>query len=208
MWVHCCPGFIFLAIFAVCFKVRVYRLPTDLFVACTAAYLLTLFWRWGVLVFLNFWHFSPERTQTGSLGTTESEVWIGNLNIKARKSTKHKLHKIWRSLKFCKKSAKQAHPTDVKHNCRSRKKIQNETRMHSSRMRTGRTLTVFRKLEQTPPPKIGADTPPPKNWSRHPPKIWSRHPPEKLEQTPPPCEQNEWQTAVKILPRPKLRFGR
>ena len=47
------------------------------------------------------------------------------------------------------------------------------TRMHSSRMRTGRTLTVFRKLET--PPKI---------WSRHPPR--TRHPPlENLEQTPP-----------------------
>ena len=63
-----------------------------------------------VLVFLNFWHFSPECTQTGSLGTTESEVWIGNLNVKARKTTEHKLNKIWRSLKFCIISAKWAHP--------------------------------------------------------------------------------------------------
>ena len=60
-------------------------------------------------------------------------------------------------------------------------------------MRTGRTLTVFRKLE-TPPRKFGAGTPP-KIWSRHPPKnleqapppkIWSRHPPENLEQALPP----------------------
>ena len=29
---------------------------------------------WGVLVLLKFSHFSPERTQTGSLGATESEV--------------------------------------------------------------------------------------------------------------------------------------
>ena len=67
--------------------------------------------------------------------------------------------------------------------------------MHSSRMRTGRTVTVFRKLE--PPPKIWSrhppeKIPPPKIWSRHPPrkigagtpKNWSRHPP-KLEQAPP-----------------------
>ena len=45
-----------------------------------------------------------------SLGATESEVLIGNLNVKARKTTTHKLHKIWRSLKFCKISGKQAHP--------------------------------------------------------------------------------------------------
>ena len=81
-------------------------------------------------------------------------------------------------------------------------------------MRTGWTLTVFRKLETPPPPpKFGPDTPLPKNWTR-PPQIWSRpprkigaDPPEKLEQTPPrkigadtprkigadtppPCEQN------------------
>ena len=62
------------------------------------------------------------------------------------------------------------------------------TRMHSSRMRTGRTVTVFWKLEEPPP---GPD-PPQKIWSRHPPsppKIWSRHThpsPENLEQTPPP----------------------
>ena len=88
------------------------------------------------------------------------------------------------------------------------------TRMHSSRMRTGRTLTVFRKLETTPPKiwsrhsppqkcgadtpprKFGADTTPAKIWSRHPPrkfgagtppKIWSRPtPPGNLEQAPPP----------------------
>ena len=56
----------------------------------------------GVLVLLTFWQFSPERKVTGSLGATESEVWIGNLNVNARKATKHKLHKIWLSLKFCK----------------------------------------------------------------------------------------------------------
>ena len=46
-------------------------------------------------------------------------------------------------------------------------------------MRTGRTLTVFRKLET--PRKFGAGTPP---------KIWSRHPPpENLEQAPPPVDR-------------------
>ena len=73
-------------------------------------------------------------------------------------------------------------------------------------MRTGRTVTVFQKLEPRPPRKIGADTPP-KNWSRHPPenleqappkntppKIWSRpprkkYPPQKLEQAPPPVNR-------------------
>ena len=65
---------------------------------------------WGVLVFMNFSHFSAELKETGSLGATESEVWIGNLNVKAWKTTEHKLHKIWCSLKFCKNSAKRAHP--------------------------------------------------------------------------------------------------
>ena len=41
------------------------------------------------------------------------KVWIGNLNLKARKTTKHKLHKIWRSLYFCKNSGKQAPPEDI-----------------------------------------------------------------------------------------------
>ena len=74
------------------------------------------------------------------------------------------------------------------------------TRMHSSRMRTGRTLTVFRWR-----------TPPRKFWRNPPRKIRAKsgaHPP-KLEQNleHPPCEQNEWQTGVKLLPWPKLRFG-
>ena len=85
--------------------------------------------------------------------------------------------------------------------------------MHSSRMRTGRTLTVFRKLEtppkiwsRHPPRKFGAGTPPenleqapPENLEQAPlsppqkfgagtpPKIWSRHPPRKFGAgTPPP----------------------
>ena len=47
-----------------------------------------------LLVLLNFPHFSPESAQTGSLGATESKVWIGNFNEKARKITEHILHKI------------------------------------------------------------------------------------------------------------------
>ena len=80
------------------------------------------------------------------------------------------------------------------------------TRMHSSRMRTGRTLTIFRKLENHPPPKI---------WSRHPPEnLEQAPPPENLEQAPPPKiwrrppPWTESHTRVKILPWPKLRFGR
>ena len=93
------------------------------------------------------------------------------------------------------------------------------TRMHSSRMRTGRTLTVFRW--RTPPPKIWRNTPsPPKNWRppgpntppapkknlRPPPtrkfgvtppsRKFGGNPPPKnwrppWDQTPPPHEQNE-----------------
>ena len=37
----------------------------------------------GVLVFLKFSHFSPERKETGSLDATVSQVWIGNFNVKA-----------------------------------------------------------------------------------------------------------------------------
>ena len=72
------------------------------------------------------------------------------------------------------------------------------TRMHSSRMRIGRTLTVFRWRTSPPknwrPPGTRPDTPPPK---------FGGNPPEKLETPrkfggtplgtrpdPPPCEQN------------------
>ena len=101
----------------------------------------------SVIVSWSFDIFLPERTETWSLGATESESWIGNFNVKAWKptqecdcfpeyltffswtytnlefrrhrkwignfnwkTTKHKLHKIWRSLKFCKNSGKQAQP--------------------------------------------------------------------------------------------------
>ena len=65
---------------------------------------------------------SAELKETGSLDATESQAWISNLNVKAWKTTKHKLHKIWRSIKFCKISRKRTHPWQ---NCLSR----NKTRM-------------------------------------------------------------------------------
>ena len=69
------------------------------------------FWKHrGVLVLLRFGQFSCELQKTGSSGATESEVWIGNFNVKAWKTTEHKLHKIWRSRKFYKNSRKRAHP--------------------------------------------------------------------------------------------------
>ena len=58
----------------------------------------------------NLDSFQVNSKKIGSLGATESEVWIGNFNVKVWKSTEHKLHKIWRSLKFGKISAKRAHP--------------------------------------------------------------------------------------------------
>ena len=62
--------------------------------------------------------------------------------------------------------------------------------MHSSRMRTGRTLTVFRKFGEPPPEKL--ETPqkigdtPPENW--RPPQNW-RHPPGPGPDTPPPMKR-------------------
>ena len=60
-----------------------------------------------LLIFLNF---SPECAENWSTGATESEVWIGNFNVKAWKTTEYKLHKIWCSLKFFKISGKWAQP--------------------------------------------------------------------------------------------------
>ena len=65
---------------------------------------------WGVLVLFKFGHFSCELKESGSSDATESGVWTGNFNAKAWKTTRHKLHKIWRSLKFCTNSGKPAHP--------------------------------------------------------------------------------------------------
>ena len=41
-----------------------------------------------------------ELTKTWSSGATECGVWIGNCNVEVWKSTEHKLHNIWRSVKF------------------------------------------------------------------------------------------------------------
>ena len=64
----------------------------------------------GALILLKFWQFSSELTKTWSSGATECRVWIGNCNVKVWKSTVHKFHKIWRSLKFCTNWGKRAHP--------------------------------------------------------------------------------------------------
>ena len=56
-----------------------------------------LFQPWGVLVLLKFWVNSQK---LGSSGATECGVWIGNCNVKVWKSTEHKVHKTWRSVKF------------------------------------------------------------------------------------------------------------
>ena len=60
-----------------------------------------------MLVLLKFWQFSSELTKTFS-GNTESRVWIGTCNVNVWKSTKHKVHKIWRSLTFLQNSRKRA----------------------------------------------------------------------------------------------------
>ena len=67
----------------------------------------------GVLLFLKFGHFSCELKETGSLGGTESEVWIGNFNVKAWKTTDHKLHKIWPSLKILQNFRKTSTPRSI-----------------------------------------------------------------------------------------------
>ena len=73
-------------------------------------------------------------------------------------------------------------------------------------MRTGRMLTVFRKLE-TPPENL-EQAPPPKIWSRHPPRnLEQAPPPKKLEQAPP---SKIWSrhTPPKIWSRhPPRKFG-
>ena len=73
--------------------------------------------------------------------------------------------------------------------------LASETRMHSSRMRTGRTLTVFR-LETPLPEKIGD---PPKNW----------RPPRKIVDTPgirPPPPVDRITDACKNITLAKTSF--
>ena len=60
-------------------------------------------------------------------------------------------------------------------------KLHCQTRMHSSRMRTGRTLTVFR-WRTLPPPPENLEEPPPENLEEPPQK---NTPPENLEEPPP-----------------------
>ena len=57
-----------------------------------------------------------ELTKTWSSGTTECRVWIGNCNVKVWKSTEHKLHNIWRSLKF----QQNKHTPDISSKCGAR----------------------------------------------------------------------------------------
>ena len=45
------------------------------------------------------WNFEWTHKNLSS-GATECRVWIGNCNVKVWKSTEHKLHNIWRSVKF------------------------------------------------------------------------------------------------------------
>ena len=49
------------------------------------------------------------RQKTEHVGATESKVWIGNFNVKARKTIKHILPKTWRTTQVCKISTKRAH---------------------------------------------------------------------------------------------------
>ena len=58
----------------------------------------------------RFAEIASELTKTWSSGATEFGVWIGNCNVKVRKSTEDKLHKIWNSKYFSQISAKRAHP--------------------------------------------------------------------------------------------------
>ena len=48
----------------------------------------------------RFAEISCELAKSWSLGATECRVWIFNCNVKVWKSTEHKLHNIWRSVKF------------------------------------------------------------------------------------------------------------
>ena len=57
------------------------------------------------------WSFHIFHLNTNKLGVyAPQKVWIGDFNVKAWKTTEFILHKTWRSLKFCKLSAKRAHP--------------------------------------------------------------------------------------------------
>ena len=68
----------------------------------------------GVLVLLKFWQFSSKLTKTWSSGATECRVWIANCNVKVRKSSEHKLHNIWRSVKFKQNEHTPAHFDNIR----------------------------------------------------------------------------------------------
>ena len=83
------------------------------------------------------------------------------------------------------------------------------TRMHSSRMRTARSLTVSRRYPmhaprqpRTPSPAPQQPWTPPENHACPPQQPCT--PPRQPRTSPPPW--TEWQTGVKILPCPKLRL--
>ena len=81
-------------------------------------------WRSRVCSFCWIFHIfhifaSTCRNAEMSSGTTESEVWIDNFNVKAWKTTKHILHKIWCSLKFCKIQQNEHTPAGGSHPWRS-----------------------------------------------------------------------------------------
>ena len=87
------------------------------------------------------------------------------------------------------------------------------TRMHSSRMRTARSLTVSRRIPRTPPyPPWEACTPPRSMHAprKHTPPGEACTPPQRHTHTPPGNTHappwTEWQTGAKILPCPKLRL--
>ena len=70
---------------------------------------------WGVLVLLKFWQFSSELTKTWSSGAAECRVWIGNfVNVKVWKSTEHKLHNIWRSVKIFAQIEENEHTLEIR----------------------------------------------------------------------------------------------
>ena len=84
-------------------------------------------------------------------------------------------------------------PNEIGSKC-EKVKEQVETRMHSSRMRTGRTLTVFPPPEKLETPQNWRP-PPPKKLETTPRKIGDL-PPEKLET--PPSPPKNWRSPRKI----------
>ena len=63
-----------------------------------------------MLVLLKLGHFSMWTQRNWEFRRHRNEVWIGNFNVKAWKTTEHKLHKIWRSTKILHKFRKTSTP--------------------------------------------------------------------------------------------------